>query len=143
VYSIVFLIETSHTNQSSRRVSSQGKPSSQLTSPKIIAPYSPPTGFAEALAQSGDRSKASEVFSPVNLAGKQIWYITAPKSVPIAAVKKVSLQHVQLGKPVLCLDGQDYGFVQDQVDNISHTKLMVPDDNNNRLYRTGSASFLS
>jgi hypothetical protein len=91
--------------------------------------YSPPSGFEKYSSNQEAKTKVSQVFSPSNLAGKQLWYITAPASVPISAVKEVSLQNVQVGKPALSLNGREYGFVQGHADEKGCTKIMVPDGN--------------
>lgn len=103
-----------------------------------IAPYIPPSGF-EAVAPSRDAAmSSSQFFSNQNLAGKQVWYITAPASVPISAIKKVSLQDVSLGKPSVFLNGQDYGFVENKTEDRGHAKIMIPDKSSS-TYRLGKA----
>jgi hypothetical protein len=91
--------------------------------------YSPPAGFEKHSSNQEGKTKVSQVFSSSNLAGKQLWYITAPASVPISSVKEVSLQNVQLGKPALSLNGREYGFVQGHADEKGCAKIMVPDGN--------------
>src|SRR6516164_3177590 len=76
--------------------------------PRATSIYNPPDGFAILSENNDEKQKVAEVFGRSNLAGKQLWYITAPASVPISAVKQVSLQDVQLGKPALSLGGHDY-----------------------------------
>jgi hypothetical protein len=71
------------------------------------------------------RPKAAEIFSPANLAGKQIWYITAPSTVPISSIKSVNLSAVAAGKPAMEIDGNEYGFVKDERTD-AHTRLVVP-----------------
>lgn len=97
--------------------------------PRAIPPYNPPDGFAILSKNNNGKQKVSEVFGRSNLAGKQLWYITAPASVPISAVKQVSLQDVQLGKPALSLGGRHYGFVQDQAADSGFTKVLIPEGN--------------
>jgi hypothetical protein len=79
------------------------------------------------------------MFRNQNLSGKQVWYITAPASVPIGAIKRVSLKDVQLGKPSLSVNGNKYGFVPDKVEEKGSTKVMIPYDNGGS-YRLGTYS---
>lgn len=76
------------------------------------------------------------MFNNQNLSGKQVWYITAPASVPISAIKNISLQDVQMGKPSVSLNGQDYGFVQDNLEDKGNPKVMLPDGSSS-TYRLG------
>lgn len=104
--------------------------------PRAIPIYSPPDGFTILSKNTDGKQKVAEVFGQSNLAGKQLWYITAPASVPIGAVKQVYLQDVQLWKPALSFGGRDYGFVQDQAGEGNSTKVLIPEGNNN-AYRVG------
>jgi hypothetical protein len=104
--------------------------------PREIPIYNPPGGFAIPPENNNGKQKVAEVFGRTNLAGKQLWYITAPASVPISAIKQVSLQDVQLGNPSLSLDGCDFGFVQDQAGDRSFTKVLIPEENST-AYRVG------
>lgn len=89
-----------------------------------VAPFKPPPGFEK--TSSKNSSKASQLFSKSNLEGKEIWYITAPASVPIASVAEMSLRDAKLGKTVFSQDGNDYGFVQDPLDDKTYTKILLP-----------------
>jgi DNA-directed RNA polymerase I subunit RPA34.5 len=109
--------------------------------PRATPIYNPPDGFAILTKNNNGNQKVAEVFSRTNLAGKQLWYITAPASVPISAVKQVSLQDVQLGKPALSLGGRDYGFVQDQAGDRSFTNVLIPEENST-AYRVGREATL-
>jgi hypothetical protein len=109
--------------------------------PRATPIYNPPDGFAILTENNNGNQKVAEVFSRTNLAGKQLWYITAPASVPISSVKQVSLQDVQLGKPALSLGGRDYGFVQDQAGDRSFTNVLIPEENST-AYRVGREATL-
>ncbi|KAF7876374.1 hypothetical protein EAF04_001467 [Stromatinia cepivora] len=89
-----------------------------------VAPFKPPPGFEK--TSSKNSSIASQLFNKSNLEGKEIWYITAPASVPIASVKEMSLQDAKLGKAVFSHDGNDYGFVHDPLDDKTCTKILLP-----------------
>ena len=89
--------------------------------------YAPPRGL-RSLTTNPSSSRASKLFDPTNLAGKQIWHIIAPASVPVSNLKEVSTQKVTNGEAVLSYNGSDYGFVT--LDKVSadtkQTKLLVP-----------------
>lgn len=89
-----------------------------------VAPFKPPPGFEK--SSSKNSSKAPQLFGKSNLEGKEIWYITAPASVPIASVKEMSLRDAKLGKAVFSQNGNDYGFVHDPLDDKTYTKILLP-----------------
>jgi hypothetical protein len=97
-------------------------------------PYLPPTGFEK--RSISDLSHASQLFSSSNLKNKQIWYITAPASVPISSVKKMTLRDAKNRKSVLTHNENDYGFVQDTSKDKEFIKIMVPNAKDNG-YRAG------
>jgi hypothetical protein len=102
------------------------------------APYKPPAGF-EMLPANDGNTNAAQMFDPANLAGKQVFYITAPATVDISTIKKISLENINKGKPVLSLNDQDYGLVQEALEDKLHAKLLVPDKSKNG-YRIGMSS---
>jgi hypothetical protein len=51
------------------------------------------------------------------------------------------MRDVQSGKSAISLNGQDYGFVQDKLDETSYTGILVPDDVEGD-YRLGENSLL-
>ena len=75
--------------------------------------------------------KASQMFEKSNLKGKQIWYFTAPASVPISSIESMSLLDVKAGEPVLKHKNDDYGFMQDSAEDKTYTKIMVPSSSDN------------
>lgn len=87
-------------------------------------PYLPPSGFE--LRNIEEASKASKLFSKENLKGKQIFYITAPASVPISSVKKMSLRDAKMRKTAVSHEGDDYAFIEDSSKENSALKVMVP-----------------
>lgn len=87
-------------------------------------PFVPPTGF-DALKPTS-APKIAKLLSADKLAGKQIWYITAPASIPITSLKEISLRDVEKGKPAITLNGTDYGFVKDAGAEKDGAKLLVP-----------------
>lgn len=66
------------------------------------------------------------MFAKSNLKGKQIWYFTAPASVPISEIKTMSLQDAKDGNPILKHNEGNYAFLQDSTEDKTYTKIMVP-----------------
>lgn len=89
-----------------------------------VAPFKPPPGFEK--SSSKNSSKTPQLFSKSNLEGKEVWYITAPASVPLASVTEMSLRDAKLGKAVFSQNGNDYGFVHDPLDDKAYTKILLP-----------------
>lgn len=86
------------------------------------APFKPPRGF-ELASKDSDDTTISNLFSKSNLSGKEIWYITAPASVPASAITKISIEHSKGG---ISHNGKDYAFIQDNGDEKKATKLLIP-----------------
>lgn len=102
--------------------STPAKPTTSAPPP----PFAPPKGFTP-LPPTAAAPLATTVFSPSALGGKQIWYITAPASLPLHALTSVSLPAVLAGQPVLTHRGQDYGFIRDDAGAApTHTHILVP-----------------
>lgn len=89
-------------------------------------PYTPPTGF-EATSINGNPS-ASQLLNKSNLKGKQIWYFTAPASIPISEIEQMSMLDADTGEAILNHKGSDYGFVQDTTGDKTYTRIMIPSD---------------
>ncbi|KAL2072207.1 hypothetical protein VTL71DRAFT_11550 [Oculimacula yallundae] len=88
------------------------------------APYQPPPGFDGASLDG--TLKASELLKKSNLQGKQVWYFTAPASIPISEIKAMSLGDAKHGKTVLTHEGNEYGFMKDSAEDTTYTRIMVP-----------------
>ncbi|KAI9052449.1 hypothetical protein LZ554_003794 [Drepanopeziza brunnea f. sp. 'monogermtubi'] len=86
-------------------------------------PFKAPEGFNPATVD--ETSNAATMLRGSNLAGKQIWYFTAPASVPISSLKEISLSDATNGKSVLSYKENDYGFMESAEDK-TYTKIMVP-----------------
>ncbi|KAI9844500.1 MAG: hypothetical protein M1837_005583 [Sclerophora amabilis] len=104
------------------------------------APFKPPNGFQSVPTPSDSSPRARQTFSKSNLAGKQIWYITAPDSVPVEELKEVALDSVASSQPVLRHNGREYGFVPDNNSARDRSRLLVPDDEGVG-YRLASSQF--
>jgi len=74
-----------------------------------------------------DATTIARLFKKAKAEGKQIWYFTTPKSVPIEVVQKhaIPLDKVHAGKAIFSHEGTDYtGQFEEPV---SHAiKVMIP-----------------
>jgi hypothetical protein len=102
----------------------QEPPAPKVVVSQPLAPYKPPTGFET--SSIGGAPQAANTFKKPSLEGKQIWYFTAPASVPISKIKETSLLAVKNGEKVCSHDNNDYGFIQDTAEDRTYTKIMVP-----------------
>jgi hypothetical protein len=93
----------------SQQNSAASEPSPHVVGPRPVSQFNPPSGFDPPTLVSS--SRANDSFLPSNIHGKQIWYITAPASVPISSLKEVAMEKVVKGRSILSLEGKDYGFV--------------------------------
>ncbi|KAL4990998.1 DNA-directed RNA polymerase I subunit RPA34.5-domain-containing protein [Aspergillus falconensis] len=118
--------EQSDSSDNESAASSDEKPKSQnpesgekVSSPRTFgAPrqYKPPFGFRSAKNQP---SSSTTTFALSNLAGKQVFHITAPAFLPLSKVKEVSLAGALKGKPILKHGGVSYGI---PVDSLTHAQ---------------------
>lgn len=109
--------------QSPRKRSPITRPVSEQT-PQA---YKPPAGFEPASVSFHPSSRISEMFAPSNLAGKHIWHITAPASVPLTSVKEVSTNNIANGASVLTYKGANYGLVSDSdAEQAGNRALLLP-----------------
>ena len=124
----VLLDASANVNRPSKAVHNNASNKPTRPSTKALAapgaPFVLPKGFEPLKADS--EPKVSKLLSQSKLAGKQIWYITAPASLPITSIKSVALKDVQKGKPVATINGQSYGFQKDEGPEKDNAKLLVP-----------------
>lgn len=79
-----------------------------------------------------DAALIAKEFKKLKSEGKQIWYFTAPKSVPIEVIQKhaIPLDKIQSGQPIFSHDGAGYGA---QFEEMSQTiKVMIPARSGNK-----------
>jgi hypothetical protein len=81
--------------------------------------------------------KFAQMFKKSSLEGKQIWYFTAPASLPISSIGQVSLRDARTSKAIVSHKGNEYGFIQDSAEDKTYTKIMVPHGSDG--YRIGEA----
>ncbi|TVY30911.1 hypothetical protein LHYA1_G000779 [Lachnellula hyalina] len=116
------------------------EPASKTATIQPPPPYKAPAGF-ESSSINGT-SQTATTFKKSSLEGKQIWYFTAPASVPISSIKKMSLSAVEDGEKVCSHNNHDYGFVKDTAEDKTYTKIMVPNSSDDG-YQTGALLILA
>ena len=118
-------ISNSESEESSDE-SSQPTPIPQARTPIDLhpRPYNPPPGFADVRISSG--AQASRAFSKEGLAGKMLWHITAPASVPIDQIKEASIESIAKQEIVLRYDGKDYELAR--YDGVQNPTLLLPSE---------------
>lgn len=83
----------------------------------------------------GDSSAAdvAKFFSKAQLEGKQVWYITAPASLPVTVVQDLSIpvNSAEEGRPVLSHNGEDYRMIFDDPSASSTYRLLIPNKKGN------------
>ncbi|KAF8866152.1 hypothetical protein BDZ45DRAFT_720299 [Acephala macrosclerotiorum] len=134
--------EEDEQNNTARKVPVESEPSRQRPKePKVRTvafekppPYKPPTGFEA--ASINENPSASQLLKKSSLKGKQIWYFTAPASIPISEIEQMSMLDADAGEAILNHEGSDYGFVQDTTGDKVYTKIMVPSDSDDAYLTT-------
>lgn len=83
--------------------------------------FVPPQGYTAAASSASDfSSKTSGIFD--ELEGKQVWYISAPSTMPITRLESVDVSAALKGAPVLEHNGVTYNMTQ--ADETSTTLLL-------------------
>ena len=88
--------------------------------------FAPPKGF-EPL--DTDEARAAYYYLKSSaLEGKQVWYITAPASLPVTVVQDLTIpmDQAQKGMPVLSHNGEDYRMAFDNPAASSAFRLLIP-----------------
>jgi hypothetical protein len=83
------------------------------------------------LRKAEDGTNAADVakfFTEAQKKGKQIWYFTAPASVPIEVVEKleIPLERAKKGESILSHNGDDYGVAFEDAATSRAIKLLIP-----------------
>lgn len=87
--------------------------------------WEPPLDFTRVKVFSQINVKLQRLFSKQNLEGKEIWHITAPASVPMAALTALDLDASKKGNTIIAHGGSEYNFSKDSASSAS-SKLLVP-----------------
>ena len=120
-----------------RRESPTQKP---VTSTQKNIIFEPPPGFEPASISVHPSSQAMNMFSPTNLAGKEIWHISAPSSVPISSVKELSQQSILSRSSILIYKGSNYGLIPSSSTNGT---LLLPSAEDNDYKSHNAATIKS
>lgn len=80
---------------------------------------------------SFNAADVANFFSKAQLEGKQVWYITAPASLPVTVVQDLTIpmDQAQKGLPVLSHNGEDYRMAFDNPAASSSFRLLIPNKN--------------
>ncbi|KAI1636038.1 DNA-directed RNA polymerase I subunit RPA34.5-domain-containing protein [Biscogniauxia mediterranea] len=72
--------------------------------------------------------EVADFFTNANLEGKQLWYFTAPASLPITVLKdmEIDLAKVTSGGPLLKHEGDDYGLDLEPYATSTQIQLLIP-----------------
>lgn len=92
--------------------------------PVPSGPYGIPPLFESATIHNAKETPGA--FKKYKSEGKQIWYFTAPASVPISSITRMSLANVKNGEKVCAHNGNDYGFVQDAMNDGTDARILAP-----------------
>lgn len=70
----------------------------------------------------------SDFLSKSNLEGKQVWYFTAPASLPISVIQdmEIDLAKAQSGDTILKHNGDDYGLDLEPYTTSTQIQLLIP-----------------
>lgn len=98
--------------------------------------FEPPPGFEPASIAVHPSSQVMDIFSPTNLAGKEIWHIAAPSSVPISTIKQLYQQKILSRSSILSYRGSNYGLIPDSSINEA---LLLPSAEDNE-YKSHNAA---
>lgn len=88
-----------------------------------------------------DATAVARALKKAKAEGKQIWYFTTPKSVPIEVIREhsIPLDKVHTGKSIFSHEGGDYTAYFEEP--VNHTiKVLVPGKTGNK-YETSKSRF--
>ena len=113
-----------HSSQVSHQDGRRAAVIEATTDVRPAPPFKAPVDFVEVSDPSAS-PVITDLLQPSNLAGKKIWYITAPEDVPIT-FDNVDMSKLANGQPILSHQGRDYSLVTDKNTSKSSTQLMIP-----------------
>ena len=87
-------------------------------------PYVPPKGFQAVATPLKSSSEVDQLFQ--NLAGKQIWHITAPANLSISELERIAMDKATDGKSIYKHGGKDYGFITKDESEEGGRAVLVP-----------------
>ncbi|KAI3401110.1 hypothetical protein diail_256 [Diaporthe ilicicola] len=101
-----------------------GAPTKVGSVPEFVAP----DFHLRKLDGSIGASDVAGFFEKAKMEGKQVWYITAPASLPVTVVQDLTIpmDQAQKGLPVLTHNGDDYRLAFDDPSASSSFRLLIP-----------------
>jgi hypothetical protein len=69
-------------------------------------------------------SKDTAIFD--NLAGKQVWHITAPADLSLKALKEIAMEQALRGESVVSYKGSHYGFSVAEKEEAGEREVVIP-----------------
>lgn len=102
-----------------------------VSSRTISKDYTPPDCFLAVKSTSkSTNTELDKLFSPANLAGKQIWHITLASGIPITSLKEVDLNQAQSGTTIIKHNGVEYGLRVESSEDTGKegSRILVPVD---------------
>jgi hypothetical protein len=93
---------------------------------------------------NSDGEDIAQFFSQAKMEGKQVWYFTAPASIPISVVEKleIPIDTSRGAEAIFSHDGDNYGIALDEAASSSMIQLLIPKESGSR-YETGIYPFPS
>lgn len=81
-----------------------------------------------------DATEVTRIFQDAQTQGKQIWYFTAPASLPIEVIQKhpIPLDKIQSGKSFVAHNGDDYNGAFEDASTVHTIKLLIPSKEGNQ-----------
>lgn len=85
-------------------------PSSESSASPTPKPYVPPSGFEKVPKSNSKTNTVADLLDPAKLAadGKELWYISAPASLPFQSIKHAYLDKPKKGHVSVTHDGVEY-----------------------------------
>lgn len=104
-----------------------GSPTKVGSVPEFVAP----DFHLRKLDGNIDATDVASFFEKAKMDGKQVWYITAPASLPVTVVQDLTIpmDQAQKGLPVLSHNGDDYRMAFDNPAASSSFRLLIPNKN--------------
>jgi hypothetical protein len=75
-----------------------------------------------------DAKQVAKMLKEAKASGKQLWYFTAPASLPISVVEKmeVAMDRAQQGLSIISHNGDDYGISFEDNITTRTIKILIP-----------------
>ena len=117
----------SEPDQSSKNAALRLPPIAKSSAAPAIK-YKPPPGFSPASATTVSTSEFAAIFSQSNLASKQIWHFALPASIPVSAIKSVSMDSIMRGASAFTYKDTDFAFMSDTSHKQAPMHLLIPNE---------------